>query len=525
MKKPLIALSLTLAMLTTVTFAAPSTWVTAELDTVPTGDWAYQAPITYGQLLELCPEAVTALDTDALMTREQVAIALAGAMDLDFYYQAPDYTDASDISPDAIYAVGQLQTAGMMNGYGDGRFDPQGDCTVEQTMVVLSRLSTATSNVTLYGTIAIPTAIQDQLLINPHNSSDNTLIEVYETASYTQSQADFGGDYGMGFLIAIKRYTQAEYEAYLCYDMAGHSIFATDDTYYYAKQVATDVQFYRSDIETYTEETMEDWGALMAQTNDIVDDFILRNNLTPYDERVDRDADYTYDGDHVTIRYNPYGSGDQFYTLTLSQPVTQGEGGIWCVERWTDSYGNVYLVFPSVIDGVDVSATDYYSASQADCDAGIDTAWLAPLTVAQYFVDEWFQTVPTDAVFEVVDTTDRWGITLTATDVTPTGMTLLCTQTGGAQQGQLQTSTPYFLEIYQDGGWETVDYLPQEYNIGWTTIAWMIPENQITEWTVDWAWLYGDLPNGTYRIGKSVMDFIETGIYEEQMYYAVFKIA
>ena len=37
---------------------------------------------------------------------------------------------------------------------------------------------------------------------------------------------------------------------------------------------------------------------------------------------------------------------DTVYTLILSQPVTQGETGIWCVDRWYDDAGNKHLVIP-----------------------------------------------------------------------------------------------------------------------------------------------------------------------------------
>ena len=34
----------------------------------------------------------------------------------------------------------------------------------------------------------------------------------------------------------------------------------------------------------------------------------------------------------------------------------------------------------------------------------------------------------------------------------------------------------------------------------------MIPNNAETEWEVNWSRLYGELPAGSYRISKSVMD-------------------
>ena len=37
--------------------------------------------------------------------------------------------------------------------------------------------------------------------------------------------------------------------------------------------------------------------------------------------------------------------------------------------------------------------------------------------------------------------------------------------------------------------------------------------------------LYGELPSGSYRLGKSVMDFRDTGDYDQKGYYACFAVA
>jgi len=58
----------------------------------------------------------------------------------------------------------------------------------------------------------------------------------------------------------------------------------------------------------------------------------------------------------------------------------------------------------------------------------------------------------------------------------------------------------------------------------WTLVAWGIPSNNTVEWTVDWSWLYGELPAGIYRIAIPIMDFRGTGDYEEKVYYAGFEL-
>lgn len=47
--------------------------------------------------------------------------------------------------------------------------------------------------------------------------------------------------------------------------------------------------------------------------------------------------DFSYSGNHIDVTVWPYGDSDDpdapYWTLVLSQPATQGDGGIWCVER------------------------------------------------------------------------------------------------------------------------------------------------------------------------------------------------
>lgn len=120
---------------------------------------------------------------------------------------------------------------------------------------------------------------------------------------------------------------------------------------------------------------------------------------------------------------------------------------------------------------------------------------------------------------------EKWGVTLDVEDVTPTSLTLKCTQSGGRPTGELQTGTWYVLQTWtQEYGWREVDYLPHEYEIAWTQEAWIIPMNDTCEWEVNWEWLYGELPEGKYRIGKEIMDFRDAGDYDSTIYYAEFEI-
>jgi len=118
-----------------------------------------------------------------------------------------------------------------------------------------------------------------------------------------------------------------------------------------------------------------------------------------------------------------------------------------------------------------------------------------------------------------------WGVTLTAKDVTERGLTIVCTQSGGEAKGELQTGSWYEVQKLENGNWKKVEYtaIDEEY-VGWTSEAWCVPKGETVEWTVDWSWLYESLPAGEYRIGKEIMDFQETGTYDETVIYAEFSI-
>ena len=128
------------------------------------------------------------------------------------------------------------------------------------------------------------------------------------------------------------------------------------------------------------------------------------------------------------------------------------------------------------------------------------------------------------------------GVTLEASDVTSTGLTLTCTQSGGRMTGELITGTSYTLEqldpaylrAYKSGdevpsdAWRAVDPLVEE--IVWTEEGLPITLGGKTEWTVNWEPLYGELDKGTYRICKQILDLRAPGDYDAYEAGAVFEI-
>lgn len=115
-----------------------------------------------------------------------------------------------------------------------------------------------------------------------------------------------------------------------------------------------------------------------------------------------------------------------------------------------------------------------------------------------------------------------WGLTLSVKDVTPTGLTLVCTKNGGNPTGLLRCGTDYRLIVLKDGTWKDVPTVIEEY--GWNSLAYNFPEGQDTEFELSWEWLYGKLPAGTYRLTKGFMDFREAGDYDTAVYWVEFEI-
>ncbi|WP_432650922.1 immunoglobulin-like domain-containing protein [Huintestinicola sp.] len=117
---------------------------------------------------------------------------------------------------------------------------------------------------------------------------------------------------------------------------------------------------------------------------------------------------------------------------------------------------------------------------------------------------------------------DEWGITLTAKDVTPTGMTLELLWDGTETTGSLEFGAAYTLEQYRNGKWETLPYLRDD--IAFIAISYELTENESFALTQNWEELYGVLEVGKYRLCTSVRDFRKPADYDEKLYYAYFTI-
>ena len=129
-----------------------------------------------------------------------------------------------------------------------------------------------------------------------------------------------------------------------------------------------------------------------------------------------------------------------------------------------------------------------------------------------------------DSYTDVAVGDETWGVTLTAENVTPTSLTIKCTQSGGEPTGELHTGSWYILENWtQENGWMEMPYIIDG-EIGWEDVAWVVPMNDTCKWEINWEWLYGKLPDGKYRIGKEITDFRATGDYDNTVYFVEFEI-
>lgn len=116
----------------------------------------------------------------------------------------------------------------------------------------------------------------------------------------------------------------------------------------------------------------------------------------------------------------------------------------------------------------------------------------------------------------------KWGITLKAEKVSAGGMTLICSQSGGEHDGKLEYGSDYRVEVLDGGRWQPVE--PIIDNAAWTTVAYTLAEGSTEKQVIDWRWLYGELTAGQYRIGKSFMNFRDTGDFDKATAYAMFTV-
>lgn len=129
---------------------------------------------------------------------------------------------------------------------------------------------------------------------------------------------------------------------------------------------------------------------------------------------------------------------------------------------------------------------------------------------------------------ELVDTNinmledPAWGITLSAENVTPTGMTLVTTHSGGNFTGELMYESAYDLEVFVRDHWEDVPIIN---DIIWSGETFRVVLKGSEQEELNWEHGYGELPPGRYRIVRRFWDYRGDGDYDEAELYTYFVIA
>ena len=264
-----------------------------------------------------------------------------------------------------------------------------------------------------FGGLEIPVPIELEPLLSVESEPEawnehwTPLISFSHRASLEAYRADFpdadeADEEGVGWICTLMRLDRVGFEDWLSGERSGSSLFAVDDgNRYYLLSQPTDVRAYKPD---------EAWEALCEWALTLPRTMIDRNGLTAYDAGDLFALDYTYPGEHVDLGYRFPGQPMDLIVLSLSQPATRGEGGVWCVERVryvysAYSFTDTQLVFP-VSFGADEPAEDYYARLQAECDAGEHPELLTTVGAALDYARRtaWiFGEDVSDADFELIE--------------------------------------------------------------------------------------------------------------------------
>lgn len=121
----------------------------------------------------------------------------------------------------------------------------------------------------------------------------------------------------------------------------------------------------------------------------------------------------------------------------------------------------------------------------------------------------------------------NWGITLSAQDVSSTGLTLIVNQSDRELLGDLLVGESYRLAVLTGNAWRLVDELPlQEGDSArsWPSMAHVISEGTSMKFDIRWNLIYGELPVGTYRLIKEISGLKDSENYGSFEYWVEFTI-
>ena len=269
-------------------------------------------------------------------------------------------------------------------------------------------------------------------------------VNYYYTADYDPEDLSFGR------LLGVQQVTPGGFERYFfadgIYERPGW-----DGTYYYHITGPSDMQCSLENMEDYEQVStrLREW--LMSVFENDEDIQPVNVSDTPF---VD---DFSYSGNHIDATITPVGSEEVICTLVLSQPVTQGAGGIWCVERiYYPGESEPQYIIPQ---NDEYSAAEYYALLQAQADAGeafsCATAGYDEGNTAVNFVYEWLGLDSAEIGYSEMYSADKGasrddtGPAITGTDAAMQAQELYDAIVG---MGRLSTfQKDFYLEV-DDGG-------------------------------------------------------------------------
>ena len=86
---------------------------------------------------------------------------------------------------------------------------------------------------------------------------------------------------------------------------------------------------------------------------------------------------------------------------------------------------------------------------------------------------------------------------------------------------ELQTGQDCDIQVQVDGKWYRLE---QRHDGAWMAIAYSLPDGETTVIGINWSNIYGELPAGSYRIVKKVMDYHAPGDYDTYYLATEFEI-
>lgn len=101
---------------------------------------------------------------------------------------------------------------------------------------------------------------------------------------------------------------------------------------------------------------------------------------------------------------------------------------------------------------------------------------------------------------------EDWGLTFEDVGSTSTSLTVDCTQSGGQQIGQLRANHYWIDGVDENGNCVELEHSEKIHEVEQWPSKPRIARNTTTRLTIDWTEFFGELPQGSYVMGLSVLD-------------------